>query len=147
MSGRQVGNLIGVLCLLMALVLYVRDADIQRPRPRPIPDVVVEPPMPGLNFGVLIVESRNERARLSRGQLETLQSAEFRRWLANNGAEHRIWDENTDISRESEPWQKGMRRPRDSLPWLIVSNERTGFTGPLPPTLEETIALLERFKP
>jgi hypothetical protein len=44
----------------------------------------------------------------------------------------RIYDADTDVTAEAKVWQDAMAVPRQSLPWLVVSNGRTGFSGPLP---------------
>jgi hypothetical protein len=61
--------------------------------------------------------------------------------------EWRIWDKDVDPSQESAVWQAAMKRPRASVPWLLVSNGKTGYEGPLPGTADDLLALLKKYVP
>ncbi len=61
-----------------------------------------------------------------------------------NGA-YRIWPSKTDATAESQVWRDAFARPRQSLPWLILSNAPNGgYEGPLPKTVAEFKALVEK---
>ena len=55
----------------------------------------------------------------------------------------RIWDKDVDASGEHKVWQDAFKRPRKELPWIILSNGKTGYEGPLPKTVEDTLKLLK----
>lgn len=57
----------------------------------------------------------------------------------------RMWDQNVDASDESPLWQKAMKRPRKSLPWLIVGNGKSGYEGPMPATADGLLKLLKTY--
>jgi len=53
-----------------------------------------------------------------------------------------------DADNESDAvFKKLLQQPRQSLPWIVISGKTPGFSGPLPSTVDETIKLIERFKP
>ena len=102
---------------------------------------------------MLLIEETSKRKALTEGQFNALFSTEFLDYLdANcvkdkdnpNGA-YRIWDKDQRIKNDSASWIKAMARPRASVPWLIVSNGKTGFEGPLPTKLEDTYAILKKY--
>ena len=119
--------------------------------PGPTPDPA---PIPTAGFRFLIVEETAERSKLPADQREIIGSTVLR--LALNAAcakgpdgkspEWRIIDKDAPMAAESKVWQDAMARPRKSLPWLIVSNGTTGFEGPLPATVNEVLAIVEKYK-
>ena len=119
--------------------------------PGPTPDV--SPPIPAPGLRVLILEESAERGRLPAAQSAILFSAKVRDWLRakcvtdkdNPTGAWRVWDKDADTSGESKLWQDAVKRPRTSLPWLIISNGTTGYEGPLPQTVTETLALLQKY--
>ena len=46
--------------------------------------------------------------------------------------ETRAYDQHTPMDAAPKLWRDAMARPRSSLPWLVVSNGKTGFEGPVP---------------
>lgn len=61
--------------------------------------------------------------------------------------EWRIWDTAiVDISAESKIWQDAIKRPFTALPWIIISNGKTGYEGPLPGTIDQTLELIKKWK-
>jgi hypothetical protein len=59
--------------------------------------------------------------------------------------EYRIYDADISMSGESKLWQDVMKRPRSSIPWIVISNGTTGFEGPLPNSVEDAIALINKY--
>ncbi len=63
----------------------------------------------------------------------------------NKTREWRMWDKDVDATAESQLWQDALKRPRKSTPWIIVSNGKTGYEGPLPEGWVDTLALLKKY--
>ena len=63
----------------------------------------------------------------------------------NGNPEYRIWDKDVDTSHVSDIWKQAMELPRDSLPWIIVSNGKTGISTKLPDDIAETKALAGKY--
>lgn len=63
------------------------------------------------------------------------------------GRAYRIWDQHVNLAHPAvaEKWRTAMARPRQSLPWIVVSNGRTGYEGPLPPDVPQTLALIKKY--
>lgn len=118
------------------------------PKP-PEPDPDNPAPIPVDGFRVLIVEETAERAKLPAKQLNILFDKSIRDYLrakcADSGKEWAIWDKDVDTSNEPKLWHDVMKRPRKSVPWLVISNGKTGYEGPLPGTVEETLKLLKQY--
>lgn len=116
--------------------------------PKPNPDDP-KPPMPGEGFRVLIVLESLDLSNLPSSQVAALTAREVREYLNakcvkdNGQAEWRIWDKDTDISRESDHWKEAMKRPRSTVPWLLISNGKEGYEGPMP---KDTASLLAELK-
>jgi hypothetical protein len=62
-------------------------------------------------------------------------------------AEWRVWSFGADPSGESKLWQDVFKRKpgKEKMPWLIVSSGNSGFEGPLPASVEETLKLLKKY--
>lgn len=59
--------------------------------------------------------------------------------------EWRFYPADVNTNAESPVWHNAMARKRDKLPWILVGNGKTGFEGPLPNTVEETLELLKKY--
>ena len=111
------------------------------PGPEPIPA-----PIPVAGFHVLFVAESSTLPSLPQTQLTIFYSQEMRAWLDQNTTAWRYLDPNVVIPVCDEVWCPAMKRPRTSTPWIIVSNGVTGYEGPLPITVTETIKLIEQYK-
>lgn len=126
------------------------------PGPDPVPPGPTPgpAPIPTAGFRFMIVEETSERSKLPADQREIIGSTVLRLALAAACAkgpdgktpEWRIFDKDAPMAAESKLWQDAMARPRKSLPWLIVSNGTSGFEGPLPANMTETMAIIEKYK-
>lgn len=110
-------------------------------------------PIIGKGLRVLIVEETAQRSSLPAPQLAELTSGTVFDYLnekctaeAGGKKAWRIFDKDTDVSQEAKFWQDAMGRKRDSLPWLIVSNGRKGFEGPLPANTEALLELIRKYE-
>jgi hypothetical protein len=60
--------------------------------------------------------------------------------------EWKIWDADVDTAGAEPHWQAAMKRKRDSLPWLVISNHpKGGWEGPLPDNVEDATKLVEKY--
>lgn len=116
------------------------------PAPGPTPDV--QPITEGV--AVLIVEETADRQNLPESQLQIFRGTELRRWMDDNKVAHRMWDQDLngdDLKHEDKGWQDAMSQPRQAVPWIYISNGKTGFSGPLPQTVDATKDLVGRYLP
>lgn len=122
------------------------------PGPGPKPDAA---PIPVAGFRVLIVYESADATKLPPAQHSIIYGKTMRDFLNatcavgpdNKTREWNIWDQDVDTSAVAKHWQDAMKRPRKSVPWLLVSNGVTGWEGPLPATVDETLALLRKYTP
>lgn len=102
-------------------------------------------PFPAEKICVLIVEETSDRTKLPQAQLVALIGPEWREAVRSKGGEFRQLDKETDVANDA-PWvQAAMRVPRDSLPWVLISNGRSGHSGPLPADAAKLLELLARY--
>jgi hypothetical protein len=59
--------------------------------------------------------------------------------------EYRIWDIAVPTTNAPKLWQDAFARPKKSIPWILISNGKTGFEGPLPNTTDELLTLLKKY--
>ncbi len=122
------------------------------PGPGPIPPGPT-PPIPVAGFKAMIVYESADLAKLPPKQLDILYAKSIRDYLAAKGVPttdgaKRAWyivDKDVDFSGESKVWQNALARPRTTLPWIILSTDTSGYEGPLPGTVEETLALMKKY--
>lgn len=131
---------IAVLVILVCVYVVVGGSGgipiIDPPDPAPIP-------VPGLH--VLIVEETANRGSLPLDQLAILQSTQIREHVRAAGGLYRQFDEDQQMDEAPQVWQDAMKLPRDSVPWWIVSDGKTGVSAALPATLEEAMATIRGF--
>lgn len=126
------------------------------PDPEPKPDPEPEPdppaPIPGGNRVLILYES-SDLSTYPPEQAELITSGVVRDYLdkvCSKGPdgktpEYRIWDKDVDLTNVSDVWKEAVKMQRDGLPWLIVSNGQTGYSGPLPSTQSELMAKLKQY--
>ena len=108
---------------------------VDPPAPNPDPDgIPLVVSQPGLR--VLIVEETDaaSRNKLTAGQRAIIMGTtkdSFRTWLKDH-AELVCADKDSDFSKLPPVWGELFKRPRASVPWLAITNGKTGFEGPLP---------------
>lgn len=154
-SGKAVLNLVLCGALLIGGVMVER----HRPKPGPVnpptPVIPVTPPAPIADDGVyvLVVYESGDLQKLPPKQAALLTSQLFRDELdavctmGSDGKTKnwRMWDQNVDLTNVSPVWQKVMSRPRASVPWIVISNGKTGYEGVLPSNLEDALALVKKW--
>ena len=138
---------LSTLLLLAGIAIAVYGSGISWV-PSDIDDVVptpdVEPaPIVAEGLNILIVEETSARNQLPRKQQEVFTSVRLRKWLDDHDTEFRIWDQDVDSKFDDEKWQDALKVERKSLPWLYASNGKSGFSGPLPESVDAVISKLE----
>lgn len=120
--------------------------------PVPVPDPVNPPPIAGQGFQVLVVTEEGNATQLTEGQVAALYGKQTRAYLDTHTVKdergnpsYRIWDQHTSMAFVDKKWADAMKRTRASVPWIVISNGTTGYEGPLPKTLTETMELLKKF--
>lgn len=116
------------------------------PPPGPDPDQPAPIDLPGLR--VLIVYESADVSRLTIGQIEILRGKKMADFLNANCVKDgwRVLDKDAKFTNPDHHWAKALKRDRTALPWIIVSNGKTGFEGPLTETADQAIELIEKYK-
>lgn len=137
-----------------------RDIDVGPviPPAPPVPPTPPTPPTPAAPFSceglhVLFVYDSAAVTQMPAAQQAVIFGSSIRTWLnahcpaGADGKTHewRIWDPGTDVSGESAVWQAAMKVERKSVPWVVISDGKTGFSGPMPATADETLSLLKKY--
>ena len=139
-----------------SIIRHVLSVDGTLPKPPPDPDVdptPVDPPIPTDGNRVLIVYESSELSALPPDQAVLMTSGNVRDYLqrkCSKGSdgktpEFRIWDKDVDATNAGQTWKDALAIQRNGLPWLIVSNGTTGFSGPLPDNEAALIAKLKQY--
>ena len=123
------------------------------PTPTPTPTPVDPAPITDDGFRVLIIYESSDMTKYSLEQQMILAGADVRDFLNQNCVKegntpsYRMFDPDVDLKSESPIWQKAMARPRTEIPWVIISNGKTGFEGPLPKTPTAFLELCKKYLP
>jgi hypothetical protein len=106
-----------------------------------------------LRFRCLIVYESSELGKMPPAQKAIIFTKDLRDYLNStcvlgpdgSTKEWRIYDKDVDMSGETAVWQGVMKRNHPTIPWIVIGNGKTGFEGPLPATVEDTLALLKKY--
>ncbi len=131
------------------------------PNPPPIVDPpvidppVVDPPTPPVPIGklqVIIIEDPAQHASLPASQIAVLDGQAVREYLnthctvTDGTPDRRILSVRQVVTAKSAPWlQEAFAVPRESLPWIVILRGSKTISGPLPETVDETMALLRTY--
>lgn len=139
---------------------YVGSYSTTAPAPAPIPAPPLPPgpaptpaPIPAPGFRVLIVYDTAALQKLPIAQSVIINSETIRQYLdshcvtmpGSSAKGYCIWDHNVLTTGMPQVWQYAMARPHPTLPWILISNGTTGFEGPLPGTVADTLTLLQKY--
>ena len=104
------------------------------------------------NFRLLIVEETGERSSLMAEQRAIFSSPKVRQYLNSkcvkvaNQPEWRIWDKDTNVDGFDTPLCNMLHQNRGpELPWLILSNDESSYSGPLPTNVEKFLELVKKY--
>lgn len=115
------------------------------PQPPPKPDQVAPIPVPGFRVLVVYDSKLGVPQQTTAKAVRDYAAAHCIKGPDNKTAEYRVLDAETDVSNMTDLWKTAMTRNRASLPWIVVSNGKQGFEGPLPPTTDDTLKLLKKY--
>lgn len=118
---------------------------IPTPTPTPTPDPPAPFPSPD-GLRVLMVYETNDLASYPPDQKNVMYDKTFRDYLTKTCVEWRVYDKDTDISSGSEPIKTAMTLPRESLPWIVISNGKTGYSGPIPGNADLAQKLVAKYE-
>lgn len=118
------------------------------PEPPPSPA-----PIPAAGLRVLVFFDPATAAALPEPQKDILYGQATRDYLNQktvlgaDGKTHewRIWPSSVQTAGETQLWIDAARREKKSLPWVIISNGKSGFEGALPATPAEFQTLVEKY--
>jgi hypothetical protein len=137
--------------------LVVADGVVPTPPKPPVPPVPPTPdvpaPIPAAGLHVLVVYDALQLTKMTATQQGAIYAKDVRDYLratcpkGDDGEtpEVRMWSQDTDATGESKLWRDAFARPRKSVPWVIVSNGKTGFEGPLPGSAADMLKLLKTY--
>jgi hypothetical protein len=95
-------------------------------------------------FAMVIVHETEDLAKLTEAQRQILTSSELRGWLKSKNCQWRQLDKDAETTNEPQWAKDAMACKRESTPWLLVANGKKGFSGPLPGSVTETLAVLKK---
>ena len=100
-------------------------------------------PFPADRLCVLIVEQTEDRDDYPRSQVDAITSTIWREYVESKGGDIRDLEPAATLINEAEWVPKALAVPRESLPWLVISDGKTGYTGPFPENLDAFMAKLK----
>lgn len=112
------------------------------------------PPAPVSGAAVLILYDSAKVTAMPAAQQAILFEVDVRQYLDSKWPlgpdgktkEWRIWDASVDATNDpSVALKAALARPHPSLPWIVVSNGRAGYEGPLPATAADALVLLKKY--
>lgn len=113
----------------------------------------ISAPISAPGFRVLVVTDSENLAKMPSSQIAVITGTDVRDYLDKHCVkgpdgktpEYRFFHATTDVSFSSPLWKEAFAAPRSSLPWILVSNGKTGYSGPLPVNTAETLKLLKKY--
>lgn len=133
------------------------------PEPDPDPDPITDAPFPSPGFAAIVIYETQETGKLPASQSGILNSAQVKQYLNSRCAKidgpdgkqtyaWRMWDDDyTDAQLANSPdvmrtaYRAVLSQAGGKLPWIAVSDGKTGFSGPLPTNVADTMALLKKY--
>ena len=122
------------------------------PTPTPVPPAPSPAPIAGDGLRVLVVYDDAVSSALPPETLSQLTDTNIRLYLQQHCAkttdgtpEFRFLTTRTDATKLAANWQAAFKRPRTTLPWLVISNGKTGYEGPLGKTAADTLKLIQQY--
>lgn len=147
-----------------AVVIAAFQFQVGPPTP-PIPPKPPEPepepvPIPGQGFRVLFVVESKDLSTNPSPQIQAIYSKQVAEYLNSHTVkdgqqpEWRVFDKDTVMDAAPQVWKDAMARANGAvdpktkyttLPWLIVTNGKTGYEGPVPANVTELMKKLKEY--
>tara|TARA_R100000951_G_scaffold70820_1_gene59715 strand:- start:1483 stop:2268 length:786 start_codon:yes stop_codon:yes gene_type:complete len=113
----------------------------------------VEPPIAEDGLRVMIVVESSQISQMDPKQREILFNLKTRTYLnrrcikgEDGQPSWRIMDPDTEFPDGCDSiWCQALARDRETVPWLVVSNGKTGVEMPLPKTMNDFLEVVEKF--
>lgn len=125
---------------LVQWMIARKDGPSPTPPPDPTPDPDPTPP-PVTKTTALWIYEKDDLLKLPADQVAILNSQRLRDYLGTLNAESRWIDKDADVSLWEPSWQAVLKRPRTSLPWVVIQGPGGFFEGPWPGTVDGAIEL------
>lgn len=111
------------------------------PDPTPVPPT----PIPTEGPKLLVVYEVDDLDDYPKGIVDILTSGAVRQRLKDLKVDYRFYDDDTNMANAPKVWQDAMKLPRAKLPWVIISDGKTGESKELPATVDEFQALIDKY--
>ena len=95
-------------------------------------------------YTVVIIEETEQRSGIPQSQLNAIKSQIWKDYVKGQGGQWRVLDPHADISKEDSWVKDSLSLSRESLPWLVFASPESGYSGPLPTTLEEFLEVIKK---
>lgn len=125
------------------------------PKPPTPPTPKVDPPIAGDGLRMLVVWESADLSKYPSGIVQAMTSAEVRDYLRRKcpkgpdgvTPEFRIFDKDQSVASESATWRDAKARADKAgrVPWLLVSNGKDGYDGPLPESAGTLLDILKKY--
>lgn len=122
------------------------------PIPIPVPPPTPTPPapIPAAGLRVLMVYDQKKLTPALTDILFSKDIADYLNAKCAVGAdgktrEWRVWPKTVDVKNETAVWKNAFNRPRAADDWIIISDGKTGFEGPIPLVEADVLTLLKKY--
>ena len=122
------------------------------PTPPSPPAPSDEAPIKVPGFRVMLIYESEDLTKMPASQQLILYSKEVRDYLKAKCVENEvktgeyyILDKDADVSSLPKYIQEAFARPKKSIPWMLISDGKTGYEGPLPANVTDTLKLLKKY--
>lgn len=115
-------------------------------KPKPVEPPLTPAPIPLPGLRALIIYETNALPNIN----SIVSGEKVRNYMVEKGVKGGFIALDKDASDDDltrvDPWiRDAFKRPRTSIPWLIVSNGTSGFEGPLPLAVGDVMAILKKY--
>jgi hypothetical protein len=114
-----------------------------------VPIAFVKPPFECEGLHVLVIEDETARKSMTSKQIAAFEGADVRDWTDKNAKEFLVLDKDADKASMSkwtkDAWEVYEKAEGKKLPWVVLSNGKTGTSEAYPANPADAIALLSKY--